>query len=187
MCAEIVFYRWAFAAAMLTPMLLRPTLRSWPVIKAHPGKVFVLGLLALAVYQSLAYFAAPNISATNMGIVLALMPLILAVFAMGHRLTIGAVAGSLLSFIGVLIVITSGDLTSLAKQGIGGGDATAIRTGFGGRGGLASIVCVVTENWIERRQPATDTFRLCVCLYCCAVGLDDRNQTPGPQPYYRVF
>lgn len=131
--AEIGFYRWAFAAAILTPMLLRPTLRSWPVIKAHMGKIFVLGLLGMAVYQSLAYFAAPNISATNMGIVLALMPvmsLILAVLALGHRLTMGAVAGSLFSFIGVLIVITSGDLTSLAKQGIGGGDAMMLVATF---------------------------------------------------------
>ncbi|MBK1872730.1 DMT family transporter [Marinobacter sp. 1-3A] len=79
----------------------------------------------MAIYQSLAYFAAPKTSATNMGIVLALMPLmslILAILALGHRLTLGAVVGSLLSFFGVLIVITSGDLTAIAQQGINGGD-----------------------------------------------------------------
>ena len=124
--AEIGFYRWLFAAVLLTPMLLRPTLRSWPVVKANLGKIFVLGVLGMAVYQSLAYFAAPKTSATNMGIVLALMPimsLILAMSALGHRLTVGAVVGSLLSFLGVLIVITSGDLTTIAQQGINSGDA----------------------------------------------------------------
>lgn len=123
--AEIGFYRWLFAAVILTPLLLRPTLRSWPVVKENLGKIFVLGVLGMAIYQSLAYFAAPKTSATNMGIVLALMPLmslILAILALGHRLTLGAVVGSLLSFFGVLIVITSGDLTAIAQQGINGGD-----------------------------------------------------------------
>lgn len=123
--AEIGFYRWAFAAVMLTPVLLRPTLRSWPIIKANLGKIFILGLLGMAVYQSLAYFAAPTTSATNMGIVLALMPimsLVLAMLVLRHRLTMGALFGSLFSFVGVLIVISSGDLTSLAQQGIHPGD-----------------------------------------------------------------
>ena len=123
--AEIGFYRWLFAAVILTPILLRPTLRTWPVVKANLGKIFVLGVLGMAVYQSLAYFAAPKTTATNMGIVLALMPvmsLVLAIMALGHRLTVGAVVGSLFSFLGVLIVITSGDLTTLTQQGINGGD-----------------------------------------------------------------
>ncbi|OEY65913.1 DMT family transporter [Marinobacter sp. X15-166B] len=123
--AEIGFYRWLFAAALLTPVLLRPTLRAWPVVNAHLGKIFVLGLLGMAVYQSLAYFAAPKTSATNMGIVLALMPvmsLIMAMLTLGFRLTMGAVVGSVFSFVGVLIVITSGDLGTLAQQGINGGD-----------------------------------------------------------------
>ncbi|WP_298450086.1 DMT family transporter [uncultured Marinobacter sp.] len=123
--AEIGFYRWLFAAVILTPLLLRPTLRSWPVVKENLGKIFVLGVLGMAIYQSLAYFAAPKTSATNMGIVLALMPvmsLILAILALGHRLTVGAIVGSLFSFLGVLIVITSGDLTAIAQQGINAGD-----------------------------------------------------------------
>lgn len=79
----------------------------------------------MAVYQSLAYFAAPKTSAINMGIVLALMPvmsLTLAMLVLKHRLTMGALLGSMFSFMGVLIVITSGDLSSLAEQGINGGD-----------------------------------------------------------------
>ncbi|WP_309045923.1 DMT family transporter [Marinobacter sediminicola] len=123
--AEIGFYRWLFAAVILTPLLLRPTLRSWPVVKENLGKIFVLGVLGMAIYQSLAYFAAPKTSATNMGIVLALMPvmsLILAILALGHRLTVGAIVGSLFSFFGVLIVITSGDLAAITQQGINAGD-----------------------------------------------------------------
>ena len=131
--AEIGFYRWLFAAIILSPVLLRPTLRSWPIVKAHIGKIFVLGLLGMAVYQSLAYFAAPKTTATNMGIVLALMPvmsLVMAMLTLELRLTMGAVVGSLFSFMGVLIVITSGDLTSLAQQGINGGDGMMLVATF---------------------------------------------------------
>lgn len=123
--AEVGFYRWLFAALLLTPFLLRPTLAAWPVVKQHLAKIFVLGLLGMAVYQSLAYFAAPKTSATNMGIVLALMPvmsLVLAIAMLGQRLTYGAVAGSVVSFLGVLLVVTAGDPGSLVRQGINTGD-----------------------------------------------------------------
>ena len=67
----------------------------------------------MAVYQSLAYFAATLTSATNMGIILSLMPLMslaMAIVSLGQRLTAGALTGAVLSFAGVLVVISSGNL-----------------------------------------------------------------------------
>ncbi|WP_417618652.1 DMT family transporter [Oceanisphaera sp.] len=123
--AEVGFYRWLFACVLLTPFLLRPTLKAWPVLKCHGGKIFVLSLLGMAVYQSLAYFAAPSTSATNMGIVLSLMPmmsLVMAVLMLGQRLTKGAVLGALCSFMGVLWVMSAGNVASLEQNGINIGD-----------------------------------------------------------------
>lgn len=124
--AEIGFYRWLFAAVLLTPFLLRPALRSWSTAKPYMGKIFILGFLGMAVYQSLAYFAAPKTSATNMGIILSLMPMMsltLAILALGQKLTMGALVGSIVSFLGVLLVISEGNLLSLLSHGINMGDA----------------------------------------------------------------
>lgn len=124
--AEIGFYRWLFAGALFTPFMLRPVLKNWSRIKPHWWKVFILGVLGMAVYQSLAYFAAPKTSATHMGIILSLMPVMslgMAIIALGQRVTMGAVLGAVLSLLGVLLVVSGGDVRNLTEQGISSGDA----------------------------------------------------------------
>ncbi|POA53333.1 MULTISPECIES: DMT family transporter [unclassified Pseudomonas] len=124
--AEIGFYRWLLAGLLFTPFMLGPVRRHWPVIRPNLGRIFVLGVLGMAVYQSLAYFAAIQTSATNMGIILSLMPLMslaMAIAVLGQRLTAGALVGAVLSFAGVLVVVSSGSLASLLQHGVNLGDA----------------------------------------------------------------
>ena len=88
--AEIGFYRWLLAAVLFTPFMLKPVLAQWPIIRRNLGKIFILGVLGMAVYQSLAYYAATLTSATNMGIILSLMPLMAltaAIITLRQRLT----------------------------------------------------------------------------------------------------
>ncbi|MCX2897204.1 DMT family transporter [Pseudomonas mandelii] len=124
--AEIGFYRWLLAGVLFTPFMLKPVIAHWPSIRPNLGRIFVLGVLGMAVYQSLAYFAATLTSATNMGIILSLMPLMslaMAIISLGQRLTAGALAGALLSFAGVLVVVSSGSLGVLLEHGVNLGDA----------------------------------------------------------------
>jgi len=124
--AEIGFYRWVLAGILFTPFMLKPVLANWTTIKPNLGKIFILGVLGMAVYQSLAYFAATLTSATNMGIILSLMPMMaltLSITSLGNRLTAGALVGAVLSFGGVLVVISAGSLSTLIKQGVNVGDA----------------------------------------------------------------
>ena len=124
--AEIGFYRWLLAGVLFTPFMLKPVIAHWPSIRPNLGRIFVLGVLGMAVYQSLAYFAATLTSATNMGIILSLMPLMslaMAIISLGQRLTAGALAGAVLSFAGVLVVVSSGSLGILLEHGVNLGDA----------------------------------------------------------------
>lgn len=111
--AEIGFFRWLLVGLALTPFMLGPVLRNRRYILANLGKFVVLGLLGMAVYQSLAYYAAALTSATNMGIILSLMPLMalgLASSILAHRLNAGALLGALVSLAGVVLVISQGHL-----------------------------------------------------------------------------
>ncbi|BCL76598.1 hypothetical protein JHS3_23340 [Jeongeupia sp. HS-3] len=124
--AEIGFYRWLLAALLFTPFMLRPLLQHRAALRAQAGKIVVLGLLGMVIYQSLAYYAAHSTSATNMGIILSLMPMMalaLAIALLGQRLTLGAIAGSVVSFAGVLIVVSGGSVAALLQHGVGTGDA----------------------------------------------------------------
>lgn len=123
--AEIGFYRWLFAGLLFTPFLLHPILRNWSNIRPHLIKIFILGVLGMAIYQSLAYFAAPKTTAMNMGIILSLMPVMslgMAIVALGQHVTMGAIAGIVCSFIGVLLVMSEGNLGVLLQQGVNLGD-----------------------------------------------------------------
>lgn len=124
--AEIGFYRWLLAGLLFTPFMLKAVIAHWPQIRPNLGKIFVLGVLGMAVYQSLAYFAATLTTATNMGIILSLMPLMslaMAIISLGQRLTAGALVGAVLSFAGVLVVVSSGSLGALLLHGLNMGDA----------------------------------------------------------------
>lgn len=123
--AEIGFYRWLLAGILFTPFLLGPVLRNRAAIKPIVGKVIVLGVLGMAIYQSLAYYAANITTATNMGIILSLVPVMtlgMSIASLGTALTAGALVGALVSFAGVLLVVSQGSWAVLVAHGVNLGD-----------------------------------------------------------------
>ncbi|MBM1142635.1 DMT family transporter [Alcanivorax sp. ZXX171] len=123
--AEIGFYRWLLAGALLTPVMLRPLWRQRHAIRPWLWHNVVLGILGMVAYQTLAYYAGISTSATNMGIILSLMPLLallLSALLLGQPLTAGAVTGALISLAGVIVVVSSGDPAALFRQGVNLGD-----------------------------------------------------------------
>jgi drug/metabolite transporter (DMT)-like permease len=150
--AEISFYRWLVAGLLFTPFMLRPVLRNWPAIRPHTGKIVVLGLLGMVVCQSLAYYAAHLTTATHMGIINALIPIMvlaLAVPLLGQRLTAGALVGALLSIGGVLIVVSGGEWQSLVASGTGAGDALMLLSVL-----AYAAYAILLKKWNLRAIPA---------------------------------
>ncbi|MBP0951280.1 DMT family transporter [Pseudomonas sp. 20GA0080] len=127
--SEIGFYRWLLAGLLFTPFMLLPVWRNRAAIRPLLGKIAVLGALGMAVYQSLAYFAAGMTTATNMGIIQSLVPVMalgLSIACLGTRLTWGALLGAVMSFAGVIVVVAAGNLTGLIEQGMNRGDAIVL-------------------------------------------------------------
>ncbi|WP_296259168.1 MULTISPECIES: DMT family transporter [unclassified Pseudomonas] len=123
--AEIGFYRWLLAGLLFTPFLLGPVLRNRAAIRPIIGKVAILGVLGMAIYQSLAYYAANITTATNMGIILSLVPVMtlgMSIASLGTALTAGALVGALVSFAGVLLVVSQGSWAVLVAHGVNLGD-----------------------------------------------------------------
>ena len=124
--AEIGFFRWVVAAVLFTPFVLPGIWRQRAAIKPLLGRITILGVLGMVIYQSLAYYAAHYTTATHMGIIGSLTPMMvlaLAVFLLGQPLTRGGVWGSLLAIAGVALVVSSGNLAHLASEGLNLGDA----------------------------------------------------------------
>ncbi len=78
----------------------------------------------MMLYQSLAYYAAHSVSATFMGIMNSMIPLltvIISIFVLRVIPTVGIVLGSILSLSGLVWLVSQGSPSALFSQGLGQG------------------------------------------------------------------
>ncbi|PWK96985.1 threonine/homoserine efflux transporter RhtA [Pantoea allii] len=143
--AAISFYRWLLALLVLTPFVLPGVIRRWQAIRPHLWRLMVLGLLGMALYQSLAYYAAHSVSALFMGIIAALIPLLtvlLSVLILRVAPTVGILVGSLISFCGLIWLVSAGNLHQLLNHGIGAGEAMMLAASS-----CYALYGVMTKRW----------------------------------------
>jgi drug/metabolite transporter (DMT)-like permease len=123
--ASMAFYRWLLAFAVLTPFLLPAVWRRRETVRDNWTKLAVLGVLGMALYQGLAYEAAKTTTAINMGVIVALMPLMAVLLAglfAGEPPTARRIAGVGVSAAGLVVLVTGGEPSRLVEAGIAFGD-----------------------------------------------------------------
>ncbi len=123
--AAISFYRWVIAAFALSPFCLPQLWRRRRDLRPWLGKLLVLAALGMVLYQCLAYYAAHSTSATNMGVIGSLIPLLTllqSALFFGQRPGKQALLGMSLSLFGVLWLLGQGNPLALLHDGINQGD-----------------------------------------------------------------
>ncbi|XKM13599.1 DMT family transporter [Orbaceae bacterium ac157xtp] len=141
----ISFYRWLFALLILTPFVLKGVINNRHQIYPYLLKLFILGFLGMALYQSLAYFAAYTVSALTMGIFISVIPLltiILSLFILKLPPTLGVLIGSILSFTGLVWLISGGQPAKLLELGIGKGELMMFTAAL-----AYALYGVLTKKW----------------------------------------
>ena len=121
----IAFYRWLLAWLLVTPFMARTVWQQRQQIRPHLRRLMILALLGMMLNQSLGYYAAQSISAVNIGILNALIPLLtvlLSLRLLRDTPTLGVATGSVLSFAGLLWLVSEGQPARLLAQGISQGD-----------------------------------------------------------------
>jgi drug/metabolite transporter (DMT)-like permease len=122
---SIAFYRWLIALVVLLPFVAKAAWRQRAVVARHRLQLAVLGALGMVVYQSLAYEAAKTTTAVNMGVMLALMPLMSALLASlfaAERLSATRLAGGAVSLAGLVYLTSRGEPATLLTGGFHIGD-----------------------------------------------------------------
>ncbi|MGW8354105.1 DMT family transporter [Streptomyces wedmorensis] len=109
---QAVFWRWIIALVAVAPFAARPFLRQWRTIRRHLGFVALASLFGVTLYNTLVHQAGLTTSASNMGMIMAASPVIMAVYARlgGERLGARRVLGMLIAALGVLLLVGKGSL-----------------------------------------------------------------------------
>lgn len=140
----IAFYRWFFAMLILTPFMLKPVWKNRRRIIPLLPKLATLASLGMVLNQSLAYFAAATTTATNMALINSLVPMIslfLAAPLLKQRLSPLVLGGSVISLLGLVFMLSHGDMTNLAI-GVTEGDLLLLISAF-----VYALYGVLLKRW----------------------------------------
>ncbi|MDF7669977.1 DMT family transporter [Orbaceae bacterium ESL0721] len=143
--AAISFYRWLLALLLLTPFILKGIICQRTMIYPYLLKLLVLGLLGMALYQSLAYYAAYTITALTIGIIVSTIPLLtilLSLVILRVPPTVGVLIGSIVSFSGLVWLISGGQPTTLLETGVGRGEIMMFTAAL-----AYALYGVLTKKW----------------------------------------
>jgi drug/metabolite transporter (DMT)-like permease len=133
---QTAFWRWIIALLAVAPLALPQVRRQWPVIRRHLGFLALAALLGVTLFNTLIYQAGQSTSATNMAMIAAASPAMIALFARGgERLGARRIAGMVIALAGVVTLVGKGSPTAVLRLDFAGGDlwmlaATATFAGY---------------------------------------------------------
>ena len=108
----VVFLRWFIISIFLIFFLNKKLILSFKLISGKLVWLCLMGSLGLTGFNALFYIAAQNTTAINLGIIQGIMPAIIlvgSVIIFKEVVNITKVAGLIIAFFGVLVVVSQGD------------------------------------------------------------------------------
>lgn len=123
------FWRWVLALAILLPFGIPGVRKHWPLVQQHWRSMLALATFSVAAFNSLLYIAAVTTSATNIALINATIPIFVALLAwliLGNRTRPIQVLGIGLAILGILAVISRGDLATFTELRAQPGDLVMV-------------------------------------------------------------
>jgi drug/metabolite transporter (DMT)-like permease len=125
----VVFLRWIIASSAILLVAGKPLQADWPILRTRLAFVAIMGTLGYTVYNVIFYMAAHHTTAVKMSISQGALP----VFVLAGAIVILRaptsplqLLGALITMIGVALVASEGDLTTLKDLSLNPGDTWMI-------------------------------------------------------------
>ncbi|WP_319380869.1 DMT family transporter [Thiomicrorhabdus sp.] len=116
----LAFWRWFAVAVIIVPWAWSELREQWPLMRAHPWLMIVYGVFSVGAFNTLMYIGLQTTSAVSALLLISSAPVFILLFAplmLGSRLSAYQALGVLVSALGVLLVLTHGDLSVLEGFG----------------------------------------------------------------------
>ncbi|MFG1463674.1 DMT family transporter [Xanthobacter sp. DSM 24535] len=108
--------RWAGATLILLPFSYRQLIGDWPVLRRHWALLLALSACGIACYNAMSYYGLQYTQALNGLLVQSSSPLLIALWSLllfRDRLSRGQAAGIVISLLGVVVIVSRGDIDVL--------------------------------------------------------------------------
>ena len=119
------FLRWLTALVIIAPFAWRQATARLDLIRRHAGLLAVLALTSIVLFQPLVYQGLKTTTAINAVLINAAGPLFIVLCSWlleREKATLAQIAGMLISFAGVIIIVCRGDVAALAHLEFHSGD-----------------------------------------------------------------
>jgi len=127
----IAVVRWLVPAVLLWPFVRERFKQDWPAVVAHWKIVFWLAFSGGALFTGLQYIGLQHTNALNVSVLNSLVPVLIVIVsavAFRDRVTRVQLAGIVVSSLGVIAIVTHGELTNLHALSFNIGDLITLFT-----------------------------------------------------------
>lgn len=157
--------RWTGASLLILPFALPHLRRDLPLIRAQAPMLIFLGVMGSGVFNTVQYFALQTTTATSAAVINSSGPVMIALVGallLGERLRFRQVLGIAVSLLGVVTVLSRGDVAGLAAIGSNRGDL---------------LMVIAVTGWafytaLLRRRPAIHPLSFAAVTYMVAAALN---------------
>ena len=121
----LAFFRWLLAAIVLFPFAARKVWQDRHIIAKHGAYLTLTGMIGIAIYGTLIYYAGQTTEAMNLSLIAISAPvyiLFLSRIIFGQALTTNRLTGTLITLSGILFLLTDGQLATLTSMSFAIGD-----------------------------------------------------------------
>ena len=160
----LVSGRWLGVMIILSIICKHQLILGFQVFKSNYKWMIVMGLCGFTTFNSIYYISAHHTVAINLGIVQSTTPafiMIISMFWLKTRINLKQVTGLLITFIGVLIVISNGNLASVLRLKLNNGDLLLI---------VACIFYAIYAVGLRKRPEINDILLMTIFSYIAFVG-----------------
>ncbi|WP_319558518.1 DMT family transporter [Thiomicrorhabdus sp.] len=116
----LAFWRWFAVAVFIVPWAWRELREQWPIMREHRWLMIVFGISSVGAFNTLVYIGLQTTTAVNALLLISSAPvfiLLLAPLMTGRSMQLLQLLGVLVSAVGVLLVLTGGDLAKITEFG----------------------------------------------------------------------
>lgn len=113
---SLAFCRWLTAVVVFAPFALQGAVREWPLVRRHLGYVAVTAFLGVTCFNTFIYIAGHTTTAMNLSLIAITFPvfiILISAVLFNERLTIQKGVGIGLVLVGVVCLITRGQVGAL--------------------------------------------------------------------------